>query len=763
MVVAMVLAQALPAQDADASLQGVVLDASKSPIQGASVTISTADHTLSQVVTDARGSFSTPLARGTYSIRIIADGFQETTGSVEIQGEPVVREFNLQVAARREMVTVTEFPSYQVATISSGTKTQTPLLNIPQSITIVTQELMRDQMMMSIADVVRYTPGITAHQGENNRDQVVIRGNNSSADFFVNGVRDDVQYFRDLYNLERVEALKGPNAMIFGRGGGGGVINRVTKEAGFMPLREITLLGGSFNSKRFATDFDHPLSEKAALRLNGIYENSGSFRNQVGLERYGVSPTFTYMPSAFTKFVVAFEHFRDYRTADRGIPSYLGRPLDIDIATFYGNPNDSYVKARVNVGTVAIDHQVGRVGLRNRTMVGDYDRSYRNYVPGAVTTAKTQVNLSAYDTETARRNVFNQTDATYAVSTGGIQHMLLGGVEVGRQETDNFRRTGFFNDSAANILIPFSSTAIQTPITFRQNSTDAANHVAANIGATYLQDQIHLSRFVQVVAGLRFDRFDLRFQNHRNNDHLRRIDNLLSPRVGIVLKPANPLSVYANYSVSYLPSSGDQFASLTTITQQVKPEKFMNYEAGVKWDISRDLSLTTAVYRLDRTNTRATDPNDPTRIVQTGRQRTNGYELGLNGSLTRKWRLAGGYAYQDAYITDATIEARLGARVAQVPYHTFSLWNHYQFLRRWSGGVGIVQRSDMFAAVDNTVVLPGYTRVDAAVYYSLTERIRIQANVENLANITYFTNAHTNNNISPGYPRAVRIGLTARF
>jgi catecholate siderophore receptor len=215
--------------------------------------------------------------------------------------------------------------------------------------------------------------------------------------------------------------------------------------------------------------------------------------------------------------------------------------------------------------------------------------------------------------------------------------------------------------------------------------------------------------------------------------------------------------------VSYLPSAGDQFAALTTITQQVKPEKFENYELGVKWDLRRDLSLTTAIYRLDRTNTRATDPNDPTRIIQTGSQRTNGYELGLTGGVTRKWRVSGGYAYQDAFVSSATTAARAGAQVDQVPHHTFSAWNYYQVRPRLGAGVGVSRRTDMFAGIDNTVIVPAYTRADAGVFYSFTEHIRLQANIENLWNTRYYLNAHSNTNISPGSPRAVRVGLTARF
>jgi len=237
----------------------------------------------------------------------------------------------------------------------------------------------------------------------------------------------------------------------------------------------------------------------------------------------------------------------------------------------------------------------------------------------------------------------------------------------------------------------------------------------------------------------------------------------VSPRLGVIMKPTEPLSLYGSYSVSYLPSSGDQFSSLTAITQQAKPEKFNNYEIGAKWDVRPRLALTTALYRLDRTNTRSTDPNDPTRIVQTGSQRTNGYELGVNGVLARVWTVSGGYAYQDAAVTSATTAAIAGARVGQVPRHTFALWNMLQVHRRVSAGAGLIYRSDMFAAIDDAVTLPGYARIDAALYVPLGGSLRLQANVENLLDRRYYANADSNTNISPGSPRAVRIGLTASF
>ncbi len=388
--------------------------------------------------------------------------------------------------------------------------------------------------------------------------------------------------------------------------------------------------------------------------MNGVYENSESFRKYFGLERYGISPTATFSPTSQTKLTLGYENFHDRRVSDRGITSFGGRPADVAVDTYYGNPKDGRVRAGVNLGSVLVDHQAGRVLIRNRTQFGAYDRFYQNYVPGAASADKSLVAMSAYNNATERLNIFNQTDVSSTVFTGKVRHTLLGGVEAGRQLTDNFRSTGYFNNLATSMQVPFSNPLVTAPVTFRQSATDANNHLRVNLGATYLQDQVRLSRFVQLVGGIRFDRFDLQYRNNRTGDNLRRIDNLWSPRAGVIFRPVDPVSVYANYSVSYLPSSGDQFSSLTTITQQVKPEKFTNYEVGVKWEASRDLALTAAVYRLDRTNTRSTDPNDPTRIVQTGSQRTNGFEVGATGSVTQKWQIAGGYAYQDAFVTQAT-------------------------------------------------------------------------------------------------------------
>jgi catecholate siderophore receptor len=746
-------------------LSGRVVDINRAAIVGASVKIGAGRSELS-FVTDDSGAFSIRTAAGEYALVVSAPGFEAVTRKVVVpRGATGQIEIVLPVANSTAIVTVvaTEALGYRADLLNTATKTLTSLRDTPQSISVVSKEQIQDQSMASIADVVSYVPGITSHQGENNRDQLVIRGVSSSADFFRDGVRDDVQYYRDLYNVDRVEALKGPNAMTFGRGGGGGILNRAMKEAGFTRLREFTLEGGSLRNRRVTGDIDQPINSKFALRLNGVYENSGSFRRFVGLERYGINPTLTIVPGTNTKITVSYEHFHDTRVADRGIPSFNGRPADVPIETYFGNPDDSHVRANVDLFSSLVTHQVGKLTIRNRSLFGNYDRGYQNYVPGAVNAAKTLVTLTAYNNATERRNFFNQTDFTYWVTTGRVKHTLLAGNEFGRQATDNFRNTGFFNDKATSIQIPFDNPVTSIPVTFRQSATDADNHLTTTLAAAFIQDQIELSRRVQVLGGVRFDYFDLTFHNNRTGEDLRRVDRLVSPRLGLVVKPLRPLSLYASYSIAYLPSSGDQFSSLTSVTQQVKPEKFTNYEVGAKWDVRPNLTLTTAVYRQDRTNTRATDPNDPTRVLQTGSQRSNGFEAGVNGNVTRSWSIAGGYAHQGSFISSATTAAREGAQVALVPRNTFSLWNKYQVVKRLAFGLGVVHRSDMFAAIDDAVTLPGYTKVDAAAYVRLAEKWKLQAHFENLLNQQYYLTADGNNNISPGSPRAVKMTLIFGF
>jgi catecholate siderophore receptor len=710
-------------------------------------------------IANASTATASPTSRATSAPRaaaVLVQARQDTTArdsSAQLLGRVVIKER----ATRRS--------GYAVPRTTTATKTDTPLRDTPQSVSIVSRQLIADQAMQSMADVVRYIPSITMGQGEGHRDAPTIRGNSSTADFFVDGVRDDAQYYRDLYNVERVEALKGSNAMVFGRGGGGGVINRVSKEAGFSPGRLLTLQGGSFEHRRGTVDVDHVLTPRIAARLNGMYENSGGFRDAATLERSGVNPTLSIAAGANTSVRLGYEFFRDHRNVDRGIPSFRNGPSGAPLETFFGNPDASYADAQVNSATATLDHATAAgVTIRNRSRFTHYDKFYQNVFPGgAVNAAGTQVNLSGYNNAQTRANLFNQTDVTFGLASGRVRHTMLVGVEVGRQVTDNFRNTAYFDGTATSLAVPFANPTVATPVRFAQSATDANNHVVANVSATYAQDQITLSPRWQAIAGVRYERFDLRFHNNRDGNDLGRDDHMLSPRLGIVFKPLEAMSTYASYSMSHLPSSGDQFSSLTATTETLEPEAFRNYELGAKWDVRHDLALTAAAYRLDRSNSTARDPNDAARTVQTGRQRTTGYELGVTGALTARWQMSGAWARQRATIMSATTAGRAGATVPLVPRSMMSLWNRYQIASRVGGGVGVIWQTRTYAAIDNSVTLPGFTRVDGAAYVGLTRDLQLQLNVENVLDRDYFPTSQGNNNIMPGAPLTVRLGMTAGF
>ena len=651
----------------------------------------------------------------------------------------------------------------------SATKTDTLLRDVPQSITVVSERMIADTSMQNMADVVRYVPGVGMAQGEGNRDTPILRGNASTADFFVDGVRDDVEYYRDLYNVERVEALKGPNAMIFGRAGAGGVINRVTRQAGWDDVREVSLQGGSWDNLRTTADFGGGINDRVAVRVTGLYEDSESYRDGFELERYGVNPTLALRLGENSQLRLGYEYYTYDRVADRGVPSFEGRPVDTDESTFFGDPTRSPTDATVNIATMVFDHEfAGGASLRNRTLYGDYDKFYQNVYPGGAATVDDAgvfvAPISAYNNAQQRENLFNQTDLLFSLATGAVEHELLAGVELGRQETGNFRNTGFFNDETTTVAAPVANPTISVPVTFRQSETDADNYTEANIAAVYMQDQLKFSEHFEAVLGLRYDQFEVDFRNNRTGERLSSDDDLVSPRVGLIYKPIEPVSLYASYTVTYLPRSGAQMSSLNASNQALDPEEFDNYEIGAKWDVWPELSLSAAVYQLDRTNVAIPDPLDPSVSILVDGQETRGIELGIAGQVTEAWSVFGGYAWQDGELTATASPTALdGATLAQLPEHKFSLWNRYQLTPAWGLGLGLMYQSDMYTSTDNTVALPSFTRVDAAVFYSLSDRIRAQVNIENVLDEEYFAYAHNNNNITPGSPLAVRVGVSVAF
>ena len=665
-------------------------------------------------------------------------------------------------ADQREIVVTGQHLEYGVRATSTATKTNTDVKDVPQALSVVTSGQIADQQLRSVAELLNFVPGASYGSGEGNRDQIVLRGNSSTADFFVDGVRDDVQYFRDFYNIDRVEVLKGSNAMIFGRGGGGGIVNRVLKRPSFTADRAFTASGDGWGDKRFSLDLDQPLSSSLGLRLNGVYEDGDSFRRHVELKRYGINPTAALLVGPDTRIDLSYEYFHDRRTADRGVPADGDEPIRGFTRTFFGDPDDSFARAGVNVATFGIEHDFGAgLTLRNRTLFGDYDKFYQNIYATGFNAATGVVTLGAYNNLNNRKNLFSQTDLIWENKLAGIDQTLLFGFELGQEKSRNLRETGSF---IGGNTAPINDPTVDANVIFASAPSDANNRVKATVAAAYVQDQIRPARWLEIVAGLRFDSFKIDVDDLRGaGATFARRDRLWSPRFGLILKPTDKLSIYTSYSRSYLPQSGDQFSGLTDITAALKPERFDNYEVGAKWELLDGLLATAAVYRLDRTNTRATDPNDPAHTVLTGAQRSRGFELGLERSVTARWLVSGGYTLQKAEITETTTAAPEGREVPLVPRHSFSLWNRYDVTRQVGVGLGFIARSKSWATISNAVKLPGYARVDAALFYKLPLGVEAQVNVENLFGAHYFPTANSDNNIAPGAPRSVKATVGYRF
>lgn len=762
---ASVLSVPLPAAAQQSRVvSGTVLDSTDAAISGAAVTLKTGAGER-RTASDRTGSFSFEnVPAGAATLTVMFDRFAPVTMS--LNGPRQDLRIVLEPLPLREAVTVAA-PALTAPRTTTATRTETPLRDVPQAVSVVTRDLIADQTMDSMADVLAYVPGVGIAQGEGHRDAPIFRGNTSTADFFVDGLRDDTQYLRDVYNVERVEVLKGPNGMVFGRGGVGGVINRVTRQADWMPAREVTLQGGSWGHRRFTADLGGAANGAVAARIVGMYENSDSYRDGADLERYGVNPTVAFALGSNTTLRAGYEFFRDERVNDRGVPSFQGRPLEVDPSTFFGNPDVNHARTRVNAVSSTVEHKAGRVTLRNSTRYADYDKYYQNLVPGAVNAARTTLALTGYSSGTDRRNLFNQTDVIVPARTGGIEHRLLLGADLGRQVTDNLRLTAFFptvTPTTTSIALPLDNPITTLPVEFRTSAREQDNHGAATTAALYVQDQIALSRQVHAIAGLRYDRFDVDFRDDRTASQFASTDGLVSPRLALIYKPIAPVSLYASYARSALPRAGEQLSSLTLSTQALDPENFRNYEVGGKWEITPALSFTTAVYRLDHGNVVVRDPLNPTLSHLVDAERSTGLELELSGTVIDRWSVHGGYAYQQAEITRSLSAAVVaGNRLGQVPDHSLSLWNRYDVSRTWSVGLGIIAQSDSFVATDNVVVLPAFARVDAAVFFRITPRVRAQVNVENLFDERYYPSAHNNNNIAPGSPRAVRVALTTGF
>ena len=672
---------------------------------------------------------------------------------------------------QREIIVTGRTEGYLALDIVRAAKTPTPLVDIPQAISVYTREQIEDQALQDLADVLRYTPGVSSNQGEGHRDQITIRGQDTTADFFVDGIRDDVQYYRPLYNLERVEVLKGSNALLFGRGGGGGVVNRVTKT----PVLGETFIAGSasfdtFGAFALTTDVNAALGDSAGLRLNAMYEEFDNHRDFFGGNRIAINPTIGAALGENTRLLFSYEYVDDDRIVDRGIPSTTGgtvanpaRPVRGFYRTFFGSPEVNTTSLTAHILRGRLEHSFTDTLRADLTVqYADYDKAYTNVFAAASNLAAGRVTLDSYRDAQQRENVFVQGNLVWTGTTGPLSHTLLAGFEYGDQQSANQRQNGRFAASGSNIVtFAFTDPLAVPAITFPVNNRNTRSQV--NVSSVYLQDQIGIGDHFDIVLGARYDRFEIDVNDIAANRLLSRTDSEWSPRLGLIFKPFEAVSFYASYTKTFLPRSGDQFLSLTPTTATLAPEAFDNYEFGAKWDIAENLRVSAAIFQLDRENGVVVDPANPANSIITG-SRTRGFEAQFTGQILPGWQVNAGYSYLDAdergRVVAGVVDNR---RIGQVPRHMASLWNRYDIDDRLGIGLGVTHQSSQFASISNTVRMPAFTRVDAALFFKLTDRIEAQLNVENLFDTRYFPASHNDNNITTGEPINARFTVRARF
>lgn len=657
-------------------------------------------------------------------------------------------------------------------------KTPTPIIDVPQSLSITTADQIVQQGFDSIGDIVLYTPGVTNSQGEGHRDAVVFRGVRSTADFFVDGVRDDVEYYRGLYNLEQVEILRGPNALLFGRGGTGGILNRVTKKGvvgeTFVGTRASVDTFGAFD---IWADVNLATGEDSALRINAVYENLDNHRDLFDGEQFAINPTFRAEVGERTTIDLSYEYVDHQRFIDRGIPTDNdGDPVRALADITFGDPEENFTTFTAHVLRGTVQHSFSDSLKGNLTAsYGDYDKVYSNYFPAGYDPATNIIAIDGYIDSTARQNFVVSGNLIGEFATGAINHTLIVGGEFIETSNNNDRFNPVFDTAVADgrrTDIEFFSAVrplalnggvgtladgrtTRGPFTAVNDDTEAD----LNVYSLYIQDEIKLADWVRVVLGARFDSFEITVLDNRNGAVRTRTDEEITPRLGLILKPQENVSLYTSYSETFLPRSGDQFADINPPSDALDPDTFSNLEAGVKWDIRPDLALTAAVFQIEQSSPQVSDADPDTLDVIDSKIR--GFEAQLQGQVTDWWFLSAGYSYLDGEQVGRT--GATGRRLRELPENMFSIWNNFRATDRLGFGLGLTAQDDSFADNANTATLPAYARVDLAAFYDVSENLRVQVNVENLFDELYFPNAHSPNEFTVAPPLNARFTITGRF
>ncbi|MDH2667089.1 TonB-dependent siderophore receptor [Acinetobacter baumannii] len=653
---------------------------------------------------------------------------------------------------------------------SSATKGLMQLKDVPQIVNVVPKQVLREQTVTSMQGALQNVAGLSFSVGDGQRDQVMIRGFSAITDNYVDGIRDDALYFRDMSNVERIEVLKGPASVLYGRGSAGGLVNKINKKPIDQSLREVSLIGSTTGQRRAEVDVNEKVAENVKVRLTGAVEDSDGYRDQAFLKRQAVAPSVQWDITDKTKLLLQADYLHDNRLADQGFPTdpITGKPVKTNPKTFYGALNGKEVgdvDTEISSQTISLDHEFndnfkyhGAVRHYNYSL----DRQYSvvsHQDPDKNKLPADQIQLSQNKRIRNEDGVYVQQELSALFNTGFLKHNTLIGVEYSKQHKDELvwskarQITNIFNPQLENW------TPLDTNIDADTNNTNTFE----NYGV-YLQDLMTVTDQLKVLVGLRYDNLsqDRDDQSSKNVD-LNRTDNTYSPRIGVVYQPVNNLSLYTSYNRSFQPLA-DSFVFYKN-SDDLRPTKTENYEIGAKWDVNDQLNVTLALFEMSQTNIQNKDPNDPKGLtaILAGEQKTKGVELSLTGHLTDQLSVLAGYSYMDGKIEKSAI-GFTGNHSALTPNNTANLWLKYQINDHWYAAVGGRGESSRFSASDNKNVLPGYAVVNAALGYQ-SERYDVNLNLNNLFDRDYFVSGHSGANDSNmmGDPLNAQVALRYRF
>lgn len=654
---------------------------------------------------------------------------------------------------------------------SDNSKFTADLFDTPKTVSIISEQAIEDSGSKTFAEALRMTPGITLGGGEGGiaiGDRPFIRGFDTFASIYVDGVRDIGSQTREIFALEQVEILKGPSGAFDGRGSAGGSINLVTKQAREGDFVSGSLGLGSDSYRRGTFDANTMLGENAAFRLTGmVHDADVPGRDGVEVERWGVMPSLTLGLNSPTSATVSWYHLETDDTPDWGLP-YIqdadglpqGSPVG-DKDNWFGVNGRDFMETEADIATLKVSHAFNdNVTLSNTTRYGLTTNEYFVTRPNISSAefAAGQVNRGASRNRGNRtETITNLTDLSVAFNTGFIKHNLNTGFEVSREENRNrtFTGGGIIGSPLTPIDNPDNDPAF-SPVT--RNPQPSVEAETVNRSA-YAFDTMELNEQWLLNAGIRYDDYRTELDNQDPstgavNSSFENDSDFFNYQLGLVYKVQPDLNLYAAYATASSPvglSLGDfNYAGgqLVAETEDLDPERSKTYEIGAKWNVLEDLELTAAVFHTQKTNARVAI-NDT--IANAGEAEVNGFELGFTGAVNDRWNVFGGYTFLDSEQTKEGTDTDLnqfgaaGTKGKQLPgtaRHSASLWTTYDVLDKLTIGGGAFYMGKVYSNPGNTGHIPSYVRWDAMAKYALSPNLDLQLNIQNLTDKRYFSSTY---------------------